>query len=425
MRKLLRWRLVLGTCALACALTSVGLAEEKPAAGEGDKDHKMLVDVLRDVHNRGADLYNGGDPAACYRMFQGALLTAKSLVGADVQKVITDGLARAESDPRIDRRAFLLHETIESVRTKLKPAGAAKTGDKKPAETSKPPEKKPVETTKPPVAKTMWERLGGEANVKKVVDDFVAMAATDPKVNFDRNGKYKLDEATVSHLKKELIDFVSLATGGPHKYTGKSMKEVHKGMGITDAEFDAAAADLKKALQKNGADPADIDLVMNAVGGTRKDIVEPRKPEDKKPESKPDDKKPEKKPEDKKPEKKPEDKKPEDKTSALRGNGDTFAAEPAEEKKADGASLEGKVTFKGKPLDRGTITFVDAAGKSSSAKIQADGTYNLKEVKAGKYKLTLTGTDTVKVPVKYGSVETSGLTVTITKGKQNFDLVLE
>src|SRR5207302_1767387 len=115
--------------------------------------------------------------------------------------------------------------------------------------------------------------------------------------------------------------------------------------------------DLKKALQKNGADPADIDLVMNAVGGTRKDIVEPRKPEDKKPETKPDDKKPEKKPEDKKPEKKPEDKKPEDKTSALRGNGDTFAAEPAEEKKADGASLEGKVTFKGKPLDSGTITF--------------------------------------------------------------------
>src|SRR5258708_32090433 len=99
MEKLLRWRLVLGACALACALTGMGVAEEKPAAGAGDKDYKALVDVLRDVHNRGADLYNNGDPAGCYRMFQGALLTAKPLVAADVQKIITDGLAKADSDP--------------------------------------------------------------------------------------------------------------------------------------------------------------------------------------------------------------------------------------------------------------------------------------------------------------------------------------
>lgn len=336
MRKLLRWRLVLGACALACALTGMGLAEEKPAAGAGDhKDHKQLSDALKAAHNRGADLFNGGDHAGCYRMFQGALLTAKPLVGADVQKVIDDGLANAESDPRIDRRAFLLHETIEAVRKELKPGGAAaKTPEKKPEvkkpevkkpEVTKPEVKKP-EVTKPVAPKTLWDRLGGEANVKKVVDDFVAAAASDPKVNFDRNGKYKLDDAAVAHTKKELIDFVSAATGGPHKYTGKSMKEVHKGMGITDAEFDAAAGHLKVALEKNGAAPADVNAVLGAVGGTRKDIVEPKKPVetkplDKKPEDKkPEDKKPvEKKPEDKKPadtkpaDKKPEDKKPEDK----------------------------------------------------------------------------------------------------------------
>src|SRR3989442_13670553 len=84
MQKLLRWRLVLGACALACALTGRGLAEEKPAAGAGDKDHKNLVDVLRDVHNRGADLYNNGDPAGSYRRFQGAPLTLKARAPAAV-----------------------------------------------------------------------------------------------------------------------------------------------------------------------------------------------------------------------------------------------------------------------------------------------------------------------------------------------------
>jgi hypothetical protein len=71
-----------------------------------------------------------------------------------------------------------------------------------------------------------------------------------------------------------MIDFVSKVTGGPLPYTGKSMKQVHKGMKITGAEFDAAAADLKKVLQDNGVKKADIDAVLNLVETTRKDIVE-------------------------------------------------------------------------------------------------------------------------------------------------------
>ena len=50
-------------------------------------------------------------------------------------------------------------------------------------------------TTGTPGPKTLWDRLGGEAGVSKVVDDFVAAAATDPKVDFSRGGKYKLDDA--------------------------------------------------------------------------------------------------------------------------------------------------------------------------------------------------------------------------------------
>src|SRR5207244_4698193 len=107
-------------------------------------------------------------------------------------------------------------------------------------------------------ARSLWDRLGGEKNVKKVVKDFVKIAGDDPKVNLTRDGKYKLDDKTLKVLEKTVVVFVSSATGGPYQYTGPSMKEAHKGMGITDAEFDAAAADLKIALEKNGAKKADI-----------------------------------------------------------------------------------------------------------------------------------------------------------------------
>src|SRR5262249_50461502 len=99
-----------------------------------------------------------------------------------------------------------------------------------------------------PKETTLWERLGGEANVKKVVDAFVAAAAKDPKVDFFRGGQFPLDEQGVAKLKKQLVELISEASGGPLKYKGKSMKEVHKGMNITDEQFDALAGHLKKAL---------------------------------------------------------------------------------------------------------------------------------------------------------------------------------
>jgi hemoglobin len=124
------------------------------------------------------------------------------------------------------------------------------------------------------MARTLWDRLGGEDNVKKVVAEFVANAVKDPKVDFFRGGRSPLDTAGVTRLQKLLVEQISQAAGGPLKYSGKSMKEVHRGMGITDAQFDALAGHLKNALEKNGARPEDIKAVLDAVGMTRKDIVE-------------------------------------------------------------------------------------------------------------------------------------------------------
>src|SRR5207244_954548 len=101
-------------------------------------------------------------------------------------------------------------------------------------------------------------------NVRKIVDDFVDLAAKDAKANLDRNGKHKLDPVQIADLKEQLVEFVSAASGGPLKYTGKSMKEAHKGMGITAAEFDALAADLKKALEQNGVKAAEVATVLKA-----------------------------------------------------------------------------------------------------------------------------------------------------------------
>jgi hemoglobin len=129
----------------------------------------------------------------------------------------------------------------------------------------------------PEKAKTLYDRLGGEAAIRAVVDDLVARAAADPKVNFTRKGtpkEWKPTPENVAHLKSVLVDMIGSATGGPQKYTGRSMKELHAGMKITPAEFDALAADLKATLDKLKVPAREQNELLKLVAATAPDIVE-------------------------------------------------------------------------------------------------------------------------------------------------------
>lgn len=122
--------------------------------------------------------------------------------------------------------------------------------------------------------KSLYDRIGGEKALTVVVDDFVARAAANPKVNFLRNGAYSASSAFVSQLKGHLVAFMGQAFGGPQKYTGRNMRDAHKGMRITQAEFDALAADLKAALEKHKVGKAEMDEIMKIAASTAGDIVE-------------------------------------------------------------------------------------------------------------------------------------------------------
>ena len=129
----------------------------------------------------------------------------------------------------------------------------------------------------PKEEKSLYERLGGEAALKAVVDDFVGRAAGNAKVNFFRKGtdkEWKPQPADVDMLKKRLVQLLGAVTGGPQKYEGKDMKSLHAGMKITAAEFGAIAGDLKATLDKFKVPAKEQAEVMKIVGGTAADIIE-------------------------------------------------------------------------------------------------------------------------------------------------------
>jgi hypothetical protein len=86
-------------------------------------------------------------------------------------------------------------------------------------------------------------------------------------------------------------------------------------------------------------------------------------------------------------------------------------------------TVEGTVTYQGKPLTDATITFHLKDDQFVGAKIKKEGKYRLDRVPAGTVKVTV-DSKKVRIPDKYTTEETSGLSVEIKKGKNtvNFDL---
>jgi hypothetical protein len=86
---------------------------------------RVLLETLKLAHNKGADLYNTGDPAGAFRLYQGALLIVRGFLGhrPRVRRGVDDGLAEVElAGGTVNLKAFRLHEVVEQCRADLKAA---------------------------------------------------------------------------------------------------------------------------------------------------------------------------------------------------------------------------------------------------------------------------------------------------------------
>lgn len=176
---------------LASIISLVVCLAEPPKPIDPAAFDRLVVDSLRDVHNRGGALYNDArDFSGCYRMYEGALRTVRPLLvhRPAVQTRIDDGFAKlaAEKDDRA--KAFRLHELIEAVRGDLRDAAA------KPATAPAPVPLANVPTgpgTSPAVTGAV--RLAGKS-VAGAEITFVSLGLAEPVVRTvvaDADGRYR------------------------------------------------------------------------------------------------------------------------------------------------------------------------------------------------------------------------------------------
>ncbi len=117
-------------------------------------------------------------------------------------------------------------------------------------------------------AKSLYDRLGGEAAITTVVDQFVANVGADTRIN-----QY-FANADLDRLKQHLVNQIGQASGGPQQYTGRDMKTTHTGMGVDGPAFDALVEDLVKALDKFAVPEQEKNELLGLLGPMKGDIVE-------------------------------------------------------------------------------------------------------------------------------------------------------
>jgi hemoglobin len=119
-----------------------------------------------------------------------------------------------------------------------------------------------------PRQKLLYDRLGGKSGITAVIDQFVANVAKDKRIN------ERFATTDISRLKRNLVDQVCMASGGPCTYTGRDMKSTHAGMKITTADFNALVEDLIASLDKFKVREPEKKELLGILGPMKKDIVE-------------------------------------------------------------------------------------------------------------------------------------------------------
>ena len=112
--------------------------------------------------------------------------------------------------------------------------------------------------------------VAGRDAIALVVDDFVANVVADGRIN----ARFKaLKPPEVNKLKSNLADQICQATAGPCSYLGRDMKETHKGMKISDAEWNATVEALVKALDRRKVSEKEKTELLGLLGPMKGEIV--------------------------------------------------------------------------------------------------------------------------------------------------------
>ena len=123
----------------------------------------------------------------------------------------------------------------------------------------------------PSQEKTLYERLGGYDAIVAVVDKLLPRLENDAQLG--RFWANRGDDG-IAREKQLLVDYLCASAGGPLLYTGRDMPTSHKGMGISESDWQIFTGNVKATLAEFQVPQQEQDDVLAFIDSTRDGIVE-------------------------------------------------------------------------------------------------------------------------------------------------------
>jgi len=120
---------------------------------------------------------------------------------------------------------------------------------------------------------SLYERLGGSYAIASVVDDFIEILLMNDVLNANPAINEARTRVPKAGIKFHVTAMVCQATGGPEIYTGRTMKETHALLNITEREWQAMLADFRRILNNYQVPEGEQEELIAILESTKKDIV--------------------------------------------------------------------------------------------------------------------------------------------------------
>jgi hemoglobin len=114
---------------------------------------------------------------------------------------------------------------------------------------------------------TLYQQLGGPQGIAAIVDTMLDIVLADPRI------MEAFRDAPMKRLRLTLNEQFCVLSDGPCVYSGDPMKEVHQGLGITNAGFNALAEDVQSAMEQHGVSSRYQNKLMAKLAAMQREIV--------------------------------------------------------------------------------------------------------------------------------------------------------
>jgi hemoglobin len=122
-------------------------------------------------------------------------------------------------------------------------------------------------------APTLYQRLGGYDVIAAFTDQWLGYVLADPLLAPYFRG---MSNDTKARARQLIVDFIAASTGGPTIYTGRDMKTLHTGLGISREEYDALLQHATTTLEAVGVGDREQDDVLAWMTSLEGDMIERR-----------------------------------------------------------------------------------------------------------------------------------------------------